>query len=598
MKKIKILAIAPYEGMAETLSVLSENRRDIEMTIHTGNLQTGLDIARSLTAQREYDVIISRGGTAELIQRELDLLVIDAPLSVYDILRSIKMAENYAGKYAIAGFHSITSNARILCDLLQLNIDIFTFQSQEDVPSILQQLKQQSYTLVICDMIGTLTAQSIGLNSIFIPSGKESINAAIDEAVKIVRSSMHTYKEKEIFKAAITNDNEAVLIYDSTGSLWFSNLSSSAFDQHLLNMAKTYLPAFTKTNHQTFLRKVDGMNCQITNENISYDNKNYTLLKINKKAPLFEENDKTIAIYNDFDKAAPSTIARQSSANFIGNVHHLIEKYSPTNFPILITGETGTGKEKAAALLCKNGPYSNKPYFVIDCSLLNDKKWNTLLKSENSPLNSVHTTIHIKDLGKLSPSNRTKLYTYVKDTGLLKRSRLIFSLITPDENAGEITNYLINRMSCLLLPIPPLRERSEDLSSIATLYVNQMNALLSKQIVGFSNDAFDLIRQYHWPNNLDQFHRVLREAAALTDGSYITNDIVQMLLNQEQEVCDQSHFAQLSSQLDLTKTLDEITYDIIRTVLAEEHNSKEKTAKRLGIGRSTLWRILKNHHGN
>lgn len=91
---------------------------------------------------------------------------------------------------------------------------------------------------------------------------------------------------------------------------------------------------------------------------------------------------------------------------------------------------------------------------------------------------------------------------------------------------------------------------------------------------------------------------MLREAAALTDGSYITNDIVQMLLNQEQEVCDQSHFAQLSSQLDLTKTLDEITYDIIRTVLAEEHNSKEKTAKRLGIGRSTLWRILKNHHGN
>ena len=337
---------------------------------------------------------------------------------------------------------------------------------------------------------------------------------------------------------------------------------------------------------------------QIADGIISYDNKNYTLLKINKKAPLFEENDKTIAIYNDFDKAAPSTIARQSSANFIGNVHHLIEKYSPTNFPILITGETGTGKEKAAALLYKNGPYSNKPYFVIDCSLLNDKKWNTLLKSENSPLNSVHTTIHIKDLGKLSPSNRTKLYTYVKDTGLLKRSRLIFSLIIPDENAGEITNYLINRMSCLLLPIPPLRERSEDLSSIATLYVNQMNALLSKQIVGFSNDAFELIRQYHWPNNLDQFHRVLREAAALTDGSYITNDIVQMLLNQEQEVCDQSHFAQLSSQLDLTKTLDEITYDIIRTVLAEEHNSKEKTAKRLGIGRSTLWRILKNHHGN
>ena len=133
MKKVKILAIAPYKGMAETLSALADDREDIDVTIRTGNLQEGLGIAQSLMVHNNYDVIISRGGTAELIRKELDTLVVDTPLSVYDILRSIKMAENYAGKYAIAGFHSITDNARILCDLLKLDIAIFTFKSQTEV---------------------------------------------------------------------------------------------------------------------------------------------------------------------------------------------------------------------------------------------------------------------------------------------------------------------------------------------------------------------------------------------------------------------------------------------------------------------------------
>ena len=73
MKTINILAIAPYEGMAETLSLLAREREGIRMTIRTGNLQEGLEIARTLTARNDYDVIISRGGTAELLRKELNL---------------------------------------------------------------------------------------------------------------------------------------------------------------------------------------------------------------------------------------------------------------------------------------------------------------------------------------------------------------------------------------------------------------------------------------------------------------------------------------------------------------------------------------------
>ena len=104
MQKTKILAVAPYEGLADAISTIAQTRDDIKMTVQIGDLNTGKQIAMEL-AHNNYDVIISRGGTAELIRSTVELPVIDIPISVYDVLRTIKLAENYSGKFVIAGFH-------------------------------------------------------------------------------------------------------------------------------------------------------------------------------------------------------------------------------------------------------------------------------------------------------------------------------------------------------------------------------------------------------------------------------------------------------------------------------------------------------------
>lgn len=597
MKKVKILAIAPYKGMAETLSALADDREDIDVTIRTGNLQEGLGIAQSLMVHNNYDVIISRGGTAELIRKELDTLVVDTPLSVYDILRSIKMAENYAGKYAIAGFHSITDNARILCDLLKLDIAIFTFKSQTEVLPILLKLKSESYSLIICDMIGSLTAQSIGLNSIFIPSGTESVNSAINEAVALVNSNRQICRQKELFKTALISGQDTILIFMEKGQLWFSTLTGNPSDSQLMDMVRGFLPSFAGNTEQTFECPLNGYIYHITMYPLSYDHEQDILVKISKTPALFQEKDKTISIYNDCENQEISSeqIIENNSANFVGNIHTLIDKYAPSSSPVLIMGESGTGKAKAAALLYRHGPYRRRPFYVIDCSLLTERKWNTLLSNDNSPFHNINTTLHIKNIGKLTNSELLKLYTYIEDTGMIKRNRLIFSLITPDPNAGDIKNYLLNKLSCLLLPTEPLRKRLEDLSSIATLYINQMNALLGKQIIGFDPEAFQLIRSYHWPDNLDQFRRVLKELAILTTSSYISEYNVKMVLKQEEATENALRIPKYQVPLDLTKPLHDITYDIIQLVMAEENMNKEKTARRLGISRSTLWRFLKNN---
>lgn len=592
MQKIKILAIAPYEGMAETITTIASKRNDIELTVQIGDLNTGRKIVENM-AHKNYDVIISRGGTAELIRSSVEIPVIDISISGYDILRSIKLAENYSGKFVIAGFSGITKYARVLCDLLQYDIDIITFTNEEDAIPSLRCARKAGCTLVLCDMTGSNAAKKLNMNSILISSGAESINDSINEAVKLVQSSQHVHKQKDLFQALLTVEDREFLIYDPAGSLWFSSLVFDEMNVSLMNLVQTYLKAFLKVPNQSVVRQIRDKVYTFTSRHLYHNEQKYTAIIITQKDALFSEVENGITVYNKSDES-PSFPDYFSSSNQIGNTAYIIEEYSKSHLPVLIIGEIGTGKDKVASLMYENGPFDNSPFYVIDCELMNERKWNHITSSENSPLTALHSTIYIKNVCALSSAQAEKLFTYMEHTDLAKRNRLIFSLISGSDQYPEtelIRNYLENRLSCLTLRLLPLRERSEDIPSITALYLHKLNVSLGKQIIGFETEAMDLMTSFPWSHNLDQLQHVLKELAVITKTPYITYADVKYMLDQES-----TPLTSLPSvNLDLTKTLDDINYQIIQTVLAEEQGNKEKTSRRLGISRSTLWRILKNN---
>ncbi len=593
MKKTKILAIAPYKGMAELLAANAKDRDDIDLTIEYGNLAEGLQIAKAMTFYKNFDAIISRGGTAELIRKELSIPVIDVPLSVYDILRSIKTAESYGEKFAITGFSGITENAKILCDLLQLNITIITFRDESEVLPELLELKERQFTFVICDQISFMTAQEIGLNSIVVPSGNESIRTALDDAVRSVQSIRKANKLSSLFKTALLNIDGTTLIYDSTGELLFSSLMGTPFESLLKTEIQDNLPDLLNSNHISVERKIDNKLVKITTSSLHIEEDTFTVFRILEKTSCFEDAKNPITVFNEFLEHENPDFSKANSANLIGNTHMLLEKYAPSALPVLIVGEKGTGKAKAAQLIYRLGPYHTRPYYVIDCSLLNDKKLNVLLESDSSPLAEANTTIHLKEINYLNDTQFLKLYSYIKDSNLCKRNRVIFSSVSEEGNT-RFQNRLANELSCLLLPIAPLRERTNDISGIATIYLSQLNVQLGKQIIGFHPDALELIKKYHWPNNLDQFRRVIKELSVITNTSYISAQDVTSVLEQENLQFSPKELVSSTPALDLDQPLDKITRDIINIVLVKEGMNRENTAKHLGISRSTLWRILKN----
>lgn len=425
MQKTKILAVAPYEGMADAISTIAQTRDDIKMTVQIGDLNTGKQIAMEL-AHNNYDVIISRGGTAELIRSTVELPVIDIPISVYDVLRTIKLAENYSGKFVIAGFSSITNCSRILCDLLQYDIDIFTFTSETDILPTLRKAYENGCTLALCDMAGSKAAQTLGMNSLFISSGTESINAAIDEAVKLVCSSQHVHKQKDLFQALLSDEEREFMIYDPAGNLWFSSLTDNDRNIALMNLINTYLKAFLKVPDQTVTRQIRDKIYVLTNRHLIYENQKYTAITIRQQMALFSDDSSEVTIYNRLDHTSQEYSNEYSSSHHVGNTATLIQEYSKNTFPVLIIGETGTGKDKIARQLYENSPNNTAPLYIINCELIGERKWNTLLNSIESPFAATNATFYIKSLASLSKTQLDNLFSYIDNSRLSKRNRLIF----------------------------------------------------------------------------------------------------------------------------------------------------------------------------
>ena len=589
---IQILAIAPYEGLAETMNALAGHRTDFELTVRTGNLQSGIEIAKD-SLYKNFDIIISRGGTARLLRQELDIPVVEISISVYDILRAIKSVENYTDKFAIVGYDNITHCAHTLCDLLKYQIDIFTIDEESDVIHTLTALKEADYHMVLCDMIASISARQLGMNSILITSGPESVQNAFDEAVQLYYSLKYANMQKEIFKNLVYESELNVLLFNKDAELIMSSLNDFPEEDELAKYIQQHFAFLSSRADLQTERKFRNYILCIHSRQLYCQSEAFTAVYVKKKDSVSYSPASGIYTYSAKELSGQDTVNYCGNASYVGNLRSAISDFSSSASPVLIIGEPGTGKDRTATILFETGAYKDNLFYIIDCKLISEKKWGHLFENESSPFCSLHSVIYMKNIHALSENATSRLISLLKDTNICKRSRLIFSVLSSEfDDRHPFMNYLLNELTCLTLKIPPLRERKEDIPNIASICINQLNTMLGKTIIGFDPEAMHLLQSFSWPQNLDQFKRVLKELVVTAHSPYITKEMTWLQLKKETPAAAPSGNA---CGVNLNQTLEEINYDIIRIVLEEEHGNQSSAARRLGISRSTLWRMLRLH---
>lgn len=593
--RIRVLGIAPYEGMKTLMSSVVADYPQIDLTLFVGDMEQGLEIARS-NFHGDYDVVISRGGTAKMLQKNLALPVIEIDISMYDILCALKLADGLTGKTAMVSFANITSSAHLLCDLMKYNMDIYTIDSAEAVEPTLRQLQKNDYQSILCDMISNTTAKRLGLNSFLITSGVDSIHKAFDQALLLCRSQQRLRDENQFFRQLIQGQIGQTMVFDQDGNLFLSTLDDPK--PELLELLRRDLPESQLGAERRITRNLGRMLYAIRARRISTGSLTYTAFFFDARKTPLSPNQVGIRFSTrpEAENAFYSSIF--SFAGSISDYQQDIEHISQSTAPVMVTGEDGTGKESIVSVLYMRSPLRNAPLVSINCSLLNDKSWAFLLEHHNSPLADQGNTLYFASIDALSEERRQQLLAVLSEMDVCRRNRVIFSCVCqPGEYTSAVGSLFMDKLCCLSLYLPPLRQMAERIPALVNLSLSHLNVDLPRQIVGADPEAITLLQNFQWPHNYTQFRRVIGELAVTATGSLITAENVRQALRKERHVGAFSPCAEnAAAPLNLNRTLDEISQDVARRVVEESGGNQTVAAKRLGISRTTLWRLLQPKH--
>ena len=590
--RIRVLGIAPYEGMKALMASLGEEYPQMDLTLFVGDREQGLEIAKS-NFHGNYDAVISRGGTASMLRKDLSLPVIEIELSMYDILCALKLTDGLDGKIAIISAANIADSAQMLCKLMNYDMDVYTYVSPDTVEPTLRRLQAEHYQAVLCDMVANTTAKRLGLNSFLITSSIESIRKAFDQAVLLCRSQEHLRDENLFFRELIQGQISQTVVFDTDENLFLSTLDTP--QPELLDLLRRELPESLKEPERRITRNLGGMLYAIRSKQIASGSLSFIAFFVDaRKTPL---SPSQVGIRFSTRPEAESAFYNSifSFAGTIGDLQDEITKINQSTAPVMVSGEDGTGKESMVSALYLRSALQNNPLVSINCSLLNDKSWAFLLEHPNSPLADEACTLYFANIDVLSPERSRQLLAVLSEMDVCRRNRVIFSCVSqPGEYISSIGSLFMDKLCCLSLYLPPLRQISERIPTLVNLSLSHLNADLPRRIMGAEPEAMALLQSFQWPHNYTQFRRVIGDLAVTAPGSLITADNVRQILRKERHVgAFVPHAENSAVPLDLNRTLDEINQDVALRVVEETGGNQTAAAKRLGISRTTLWRLLR-----
>src|SRR6266487_3199659 len=307
---------------------------------------------------------------------------------------------------------------------------------------------------------------------------------------------------------------------------------------------------------------------------------------------------------------------------------------APTDYSVIIYGESGSGKEAIAQEIHKRSKRKNYPFIAIDCGALSKELAGSELFGHekgaftgavNQKTGSFEVankgTIFLDEIGNLSYDIQVSLLRVIQERKMRRVGgnadinldvRLIIASneeLWSASQKGKFREDLFHRLNEFNMKVPPLRERREDIMLFAKHFLEKANNTLHKQIKEFSPDVENIFKNYPWYGNLRELKNVVKRTALLADGEYIEARFLpfeicnyQNLIPEEEPVNSATSYSLQpeeipfaeekilsSSATTLKGAMIDMEYQLILKTLAKCNFNKSKAAKMLKIDRRTLY---------
>jgi DNA-binding NtrC family response regulator len=297
------------------------------------------------------------------------------------------------------------------------------------------------------------------------------------------------------------------------------------------------------------------------------------------------------------------------ASNSIGSLRSDVEKIAATDRPILIQGETGSGKGILANWLFRNGRRRQEPFVDLNCAGLSKDfleselfghergAFTGAVQAKQGLFDLAHRgTIFLDEIGDVDLQVQPKLLKVLEekkfrrlgdvkdrmaDVRLIAATHHDLNVMVRDRRFREDLYF---RISTIVLRIPPLRDRAEDIPALAADILARVSHELGRSGTTLGDSAVKALGEYPWPGNIRELKNVLERSLLLSDRNEILRSDIRFEHPSSRDSGDSSRL-----------TLEEAEARHIGRVLQEEDGVVERAAKRLGVTRNTLYYKLKKH---
>lgn len=293
-------------------------------------------------------------------------------------------------------------------------------------------------------------------------------------------------------------------------------------------------------------------------------------------------------------------------------LYEYVDIVAPTEMSILITGESGTGKEHIANLIHSKSARKSAPFIAVDCGTIPKElaaseffghtkgSFTGAIENKTGYFAMANGgTLFLDEIANLSSETQMQLLRALQE----KKIRPVGSnddirvdvriIAATNENLSETVGVkfrddLYHRLNEFSIQVPSLRERDEDIALFSNYFLNEGNQEFKKEVIGFTDEAMEIIQKYHWPGNLREMKNVIKRSVLLTTEPYITADILpQELKNKKSEEINSNALHD-----------EEFEKSQILKALEMCNNNKSQAALLLKIDRKTLYNKMKLYNMN
>jgi DNA-binding NtrC family response regulator len=296
-------------------------------------------------------------------------------------------------------------------------------------------------------------------------------------------------------------------------------------------------------------------------------------------------------------------------------VFRAMEKVVNSNVTVLVQGESGTGKELIArAIHFHHKQRCNNPFVAVNCSALPESLLESELFGHEKGSFTGATgrrigkfeqanggTVFLDEIGLMTPATQAKVlrvlqekeFERVGSNDLIKVDTRVISATNKDlEEAvkkGEFREDLYYRISVFPIKLPPLRDRKEDIPLLAAHFLTKYASEEGKELESISPEALELLMAYHWPGNVRELENAIERAVVLANATEITaKDLPPSVRSLgEKKIYEADNT--------LSSWIEKLEEEALRQALLECEGNISQTAKKLGIGRATIYRKAKKY---